>query len=214
MTNKNKKKTLIILLLIFLGLLTYNLFNPYLEKQSDRGEYSYASSSSSFSDDEISSIDDSKGFEEIVEREPSQEKIWQKKYKGNRLKNGSEPYRALYGRNRQSGTSEIVVTAPIDMDALVMVKLNNNVKQHAYIRSGKRYTFHISAGLYQVYFICGTDWCPEKDAPNGQKGFFLNSSTSKDDALYVDNYQSLTYTLQSSIHGNFRPQGARSDEAF
>ena len=151
----------------------------------------------------------------IVEEKPSQEEIWEEKYRGNQLSNGAQPYSSLYGKNQTYGTSEIVVTAPIDGDALVMVKNGNDrVVRHAYIRKAKSYTFHISAGYYQVYFICGEDWCPEKEAPNGQMGFFLSSSTSKDDVQYIDNYQSLTYTLQSMVNGNFIPQNTSSNEAF
>ena len=147
--------------------------------------------------------------------ELSVEDKWQAKYLGNQLTNGAQPYRSLYGKNKQSGTSEIVVTAPTDRDALVMVKNGSDrVIRHAYIRSGMRYTFHISAGYYQVYFICGKDWCPEKEAPNGQMGYFLHSSVSKDSQTYIDDYQSLTYTLQSMANGNFMPQDASSYEAF
>ncbi len=147
--------------------------------------------------------------------ELSVEDKWQAKYLGNQLTNGAQPYRSLYGKNKQSGTSEIVVTAPTDRDALVMVKNGSDrVIRHAYIRSGMRYTFHISAGYYQVYFICGKDWCPEKKAPNGQMGYFLHSSVSKDSQTYIDDYQSLTYTLQSMANGNFMPQDASSYEAF
>ena len=196
------------------GLLIYNITNPYQE-QSSNDNTVVASSSSIDNTDETYPLTSQLSDEVVVEKEPSQEEVWREKYSGNQLANGAQPYSALYGRNKRSGTSEIIVTAPANEDALVMVKNSNGkVLRHAYIRTGRSYTFHISAGYYQVYFICGDDWCPEKEAPNGQKGFFLSSSTSKDDVQYIDDYQSLSYTLQSMVNGNFMPQNASSQEAF
>lgn len=220
MTNKKKKITAIVMFLIALGLLIYNISNPYQEKTDESKNHSHISSSSSQDDKShydsiVASVVDSIVSEEQTANEPSQESVWREKYKGNSLKNGAQPYSAIYGMNKQSGTSTIVVTAPTDRDALVMVKNNKGkVLRHAYIKSRDKYTFHISAGYYQVYFICGSDWCPEKEAPNGQKGFFLDSSTSKDNVLYIDDYQELTYTLQSMVNGNFMPSSASSEEAF
>lgn len=212
MTNKKRKIVAIILFLIFSGLLIYNLLNPY-QKQSSHKDDSKISTSydSGNSYSQTSTLSE----DVMAEEQPSQEDLWREKYRGNSLQNGAQPYRALYGKNKQSGASEIIVTAPKDQDVLVMVKNNKGkVMRHAYIKSRKTYTFHISAGYYQVFFICGSDWCPEKEAPNGQMGFFLSSSTSKDEVLYIDNYQTLTYTLQSMTNGNFMPTYASSDDAF
>lgn len=215
MTNKNKKITAGILFLISMGLLFYNIANPYQEESNDSTSTSSLSSSYDSDDNYFDSSSVVVSEEPPVNSEPSQEDIWAEKYRGNQLANGAQPYSALYGKNKQSGTSEIIVTAPTNEDALVMVKNSNGkVLRHAYIRTGRSYTFHIPAGYYQVYFICGEDWCPEKEAPNGQKGFFLSSSTSKDDVQYIDDYQSLSYTLQSMVNGNFMPQNASSQEAF
>lgn len=214
MRNKNKKITVIVLFLIASGLLIYNITNPYQE-QSNNDNTVVSNSPAVDNTDESYPLTSQLSDEVVVEKEPSQEDVWREKYSGNQLANGAQPYRALYGKNKQSGTSEIIVTAPTDRDALVMVKNSNDkVLRHAYIRTGRSYTFHISAGYYQVYFICGSDWCPEKEAPNGQMGFFLSSSTSKDNVVYIDDYQSLTYTLQSMVNGNFMPQNASSYEAF
>lgn len=212
MTNKNKKITVIVLLLISLGLLIYNIINPYQEPYSKEDRVSTISSTDDY--DRDVKIPASMLSEETIV-EPSQEEIWREKYSGNQLANGAQPYRTLYGKNKKSGTSRIIVTAPTDRDALVMVKIDNDrVLRHAYIKSGQTYTFHISAGYYQVYFICGSDWCPEKEAPNGQMGYFLTSSTSKDNLTYIDDYESLTYTLQATTYGNFIPEDASSSEAF
>lgn len=217
MTIKNKKYTAAVLLVLFVVLQTYNILNPY-EKRSNVNN----KSSDLVSAVDDTSIGDSTAIEyesspedEIVSEEPSEEELWEEKYRGNQLATGAQPYRSLYGKNKQSGTSEIIVTAPVDRDALVMVKnADKRVIRHAYIRRGMKYTFHISAGYYQVYFICGSDWCPEKEAPNGKNGYFLYASVSKDSQTYIDDYQTLTYTLQSMENGNFIPQSASSIEAF
>lgn len=221
MTNNSKIKIVAILFLISIGLLIYNILNPYQEVVSNNNSNNsnsstYSSSSSSNNNAFYSDVSTKPVPDEVVaERQPTQEEIWQEKYKGNQLANGSQPYRSIYGKNKQYGSSEIVVTAPNYEDALIMVKNNNNiVVRHAYIRSGQTYTFIIPQGYYQVFFICGKDWCPEKTAPNGQKGFFLYSSTSKDSKTYIDKYQSLTYTLQLNDNGNFIPQHTSLDEAF
>lgn len=213
-TNKNKKISIIVLLLISCGLLIYNLANPYQESTNDNNIASNVASTA-YDNSETSTQTSQLTEDVVVEPQPTQDEIWREKYSGNHLANGAQPYRALYGKNKRSGASSIIVTAPTDQDALVMVKHNGDrIVGHAYIRNSNSYTFHISEGYYQVYFICGTDWCPEKEAPNGQMGFFLSSSTSKDELIYIGLYESLTYTLQSMEHGNFVPRTASEEEAF
>ena len=214
-------------LLVFLGLLLPIFLSEDNKTQNSNFDYGDAYDTTAVVEefeDSVAAVEEFAGNDYSSEEavpdhhaldELSVEDKWQAKYLGNQLTNGAQPYRSLYGKNKQSGTSEIVVTAPTDRDALVMVKNGSDrVIRHAYIRSGMRYTFHISAGYYQVYFICGKDWCPEKEAPNGQMGYFLHSSVSKDSQTYIDDYQSLTYTLQSMANGNFMPQDASSYEAF
>lgn len=229
MSIKNKIITIVLLFIVFVGLLTYNILNPYEEDTRRHLSSSESSAINEYSEEVDSILEEGESgsdFKDYSSEEsaPSDyhaledlsiEDKWQVKYLGNQLSNGAQPYRSLYGKNKQSGTSEIIVTAPTDRDALVMVKNGSDrVIRHAYIKSGMRYTFHISAGYHQVYFICGKDWCPEKEAPNGQMGYFLHSSVSKDSQTYIDDYQSLTYTLQSMANGNFMPQNASSYEAF
>ena len=214
MRNKNKKIIAIVLFVIASGLLIYNISNPYQE-QSSNDNTVVASSSSLDNTDEAYPLTSELSDEVVVEKEPSQEEVWREKYSGNQLANGAQPYSSLYGKNKKSGSAQIRIKAPIGDDVIVMVKnTNGKVVRHAYIRNNNNYTFHLSPGEYQVYFIFGTDWCPEKEAPNGQKGYFLHSSTSKDYPQYIDEYQILEYTLQSVTNGNFQPQGADSEEAF
>lgn len=204
MTNKYRKIIVAILSIIFLVVTSYNIYRIYNNKSSK-------SDDNSNSIDNISSVNDDKDTEE----ENQLEQVWEEKYSGNQLANGAQPYSSLYGKNKKSGSAQIRIKAPIGDDVIVMVKnANEKVVRHAYIRNNNNYTFHLSPGEYQVYFIFGSDWCPEKEAPNGQKGYFLHSSTSKDYPQYIDAYQILEYTLQSMMNGNFQPQGADTEEAF
>ena len=224
MTIIQKKILIAILSVVFLGLLTYNILNPYEDVSKWKSHSSKAHVSNEYTAEVDSLLQNSASDQENYSseepapdpvEESSIEEIWEEKYRGNQLANGAQPYSALYGKNKQSGPAGIIVTAPSEEDALVMVKNNNDrVVRHAYIRKGRTYTFHIPAGTYQVYFICGNDWCPEKEAPNGQLGYFLYSSVSKDSKIYIGEDQALTYKLQLMEHGNFTPQGASTDEAF
>jgi len=150
------------------------------------------------------------------ETEKSQTDIWLEDYRGNSLNTGSTPYRSLYGGNSKVGHSGLKVIAPTDCDVIVILKNKSGaVVKHAYIRAGGFYSFTIRGGTYQTFFIFGNSWCPEKEAPNGQMGYFLeNISISKDDPQYIDDYQELTYTLQSMVGGNFSAQSSNSYEAF
>lgn len=209
MTNKNKKILVVLLLLMFSGLLAYNILHPYKDKP--KNSYNTLKISSDYNDSlSALSIEDSE-----AEKQALIEAEWEEKYSGNQLANGAQPYSSLYGKNKKTGSAHIRIKTPIGDDVMVMVKnANGKVVRHAYIRNNNNYTFHLSPGEYQVYFIFGSDWCPEKEAPNRQKGYFLHSSTSKDYPQYIDAYQILEYTLQSMTNGNFQPQGADSEEAF
>lgn len=145
----------------------------------------------------------------------SQDEIWLEQYKNNSLKTGATPYRSVYGGNATSGNSALKVTAPIICDVLVIVKRGGSIVKHAYIRAGQSYTFHFWEGIYQPFFIFGNSWCPEKEAPNGQKGYFLEDvSISKDYPQEIGEYQELEYKLQAVRNGNFRAASSNSNEAF
>ena len=205
MTNKYKKFSVAGLLTLSVLLLVVIVLNEYRDSaNSGIRQFCESSNNSVKANDNV--ID-----EDIVNLEDE----WSEKYRGNSLSNGAQPYRALYGKNKQFGTSRIKITASDDQDVLIMVKDNRNkVVRHAYICKGKSYTFRIPAGTYQVFFVSGDSWCPEKEAPNGEKGFFLDSSTSKGDKEFIDEYYTLSYTLQPLFYGNFSPQKTDDIEAF
>lgn len=150
------------------------------------------------------------------EQEKLNEEKWLKQYKGNSLKTGATPYRSKYGKNSQIGDSEIEVTAAYSSDAVVIIKNSSGkVVKHAYIKANKTYTFTVTSGEYQVFFIQGNSWCPHKKAPNGCSGFFLeNVSYGKDDLVYIPDYKILTYTLHSVVNGNFSMRYSDPSEAF
>lgn len=154
----------------------------------------------------------------ISEIEPisTQEEIWLDTYRGHSLHTGATPYQNKYGSNSKSGNARLKVIAPTDCDVLVMIKDDyGRVTKHAYIRAGSNYSFSVKAGIHQPFFIFGNSWCPEKEAPNGEWGYFLeNVSISKDFPQKIASYQELQYTLQSVQNGNFHAADSDEDEAF
>ena len=107
------------------------------------------------------------------------------------------------------------IKAPAICDVLVIVKRGGSVVKHAYIRANQTYTFTLWEGTYQPFFIYGNSWCPEKEAPNGQLGYFLEDvSISKDYPQEIGDYQELEYTLQAVRNGNFRAASSNANEAF
>ncbi len=207
MTNKNKKITVVVLFLVFGGLLTYNIMHPHKEKPV-KEENSSQISSRNGNSSSTRLIKDSDTDEKSL-----QEVEWEQKYSGNQLENGAQPYSERYGKNKKTGSAQIKVNAPDDNDVIVMIKDDKGkVARHAYIRKNMSYSFHVSPGYYQFFFILGNDWCPEKDSPDGQKGFFLNYYISKDNARYYDGGGE--YTLKSVINGNLNLQDADPEEVF
>lgn len=141
--------------------------------------------------------------------------IWLEQYKGNSLKTGATPYRSIYGGNSNTGNAGLKIKAPTSCDVLVIIKRGGNVVKHAYIRSNQTYSFTLRAGTYQPFFIFGNSWCPEKESPNGQLGYFLEDvSISKDYPQEIGEYQELQYTLQAVTNGNFHAASSDASEAF
>lgn len=136
-------------------------------------------------------------------------------YQGNSLRTGSQPYSSLYGRNRTSGDCTFVFNVSKECDYIVTIKdYEGDVVAHAYIKKGDTYSFSLPNGTYQPFWTAGNSWCPEKLAPNGLYGFFLEDiSVGKDDPQYLE-YQSLTYTLTAVRNGNFSPKRSNLSEAF
>ena len=146
----------------------------------------------------------------------SQEEVWLEKYRFNSLQTGATPYKAKYGGNSKSGNAGISIKGPIGTDVLVIIKNESGaVVKHAYIQAAQTYSFRIKPGTYQPFFIFGQSWCPEKPAPNGEFGYFLESvSINKDSPQKIDAYQELEYTLQTVRNGNFHAAYSNSEEAF
>ena len=75
------------------------------------------------------------------------------------------------------------------------VRNNNKVKAHAYIHSGKSYTFRLPNGEYQPFFYYGSGWNPKKIHGEVIGGFANGEVFSKDNPQLLD-YNILSYTLQ------------------
>ena len=146
----------------------------------------------------------------------SQDEIWLEKYRWNSLSTGATPYKAKYGGNSKSGNAGISIKGPIGTDVLVIIKNESGaVVKHAYIQAAQTYKFRVKPDIYQPFFIFGQSWCPEKPAPNGEYGYFLESvSINKDSPQKIGEYQELEYTLQTVENGNFHAAYSNSEEAF
>lgn len=184
---------------------------------SNSSSYSHNNTQSSYSSSRNDSYNNNSKTNSSITRKPvkTQDEIWLEQYKGNSLKTGATPYRSVYGGNANSGNSSLKIKAPAICDVLVIVKRGGSVVKHAYIRANQTYTFTLWEGTYQPFFIYGNSWCPEKEAPNGQLGYFLEDvSISKDYPQEIGDYQELEYTLQAVRNGNFRAASSNANEAF
>lgn len=141
-------------------------------------------------------------------------------YIDNSLSTGDTPYSEYYGSNYKcphSQCSAIEVTAPTNSDIVVIIKRNNeegSVISHAYIRTGRKYTFDLPNGTFQPFFYYGEGWNPEKEMGNGVRGGFV-----KDESFSKDNPQDirdcvLSYVLQLQKDGNFQTKGSSKSEMF
>jgi len=146
-------------------------------------------------------------------------------YSENSLYTGATPYSYCYGENPYcsppSGYEEcsfIDVTASLNSDVLVLIKKNNRVYSHAYIKAGGYYKFKIGNGNFQTFFYYGRGWNPKKyikTAYCGEiiGGFVSNESLDKSDVINLYN-GSMSYTLYTVDNGNFQPAPSNKDEAF
>ena len=90
-------------------------------------------------------------------------------YSNNSLYNGAQPYSYCYGKNPYctppngyADCSSIEVKAPFNSDVLVLIKKNNRVYSHGYIKAGRSYKFKLKNGNYQPFFYYGKGWNPNK----------------------------------------------------
>ena len=146
-------------------------------------------------------------------------------YSTNSLYTGATPYRYCYGRNPYCSPpygyaecSFIDVKASSNSDVVVIVKKNNRVYSHAYIKAGGYYKFKVGNGSFQTFFYYGKGWNPNKYIKNSScgkitGGFVSNESLDKSDVIRLNN-SSMSYTLYTVQNGNFKPKASNKNEAF
>lgn len=146
-------------------------------------------------------------------------------YSTNSLNTGSTPYRYCYGKNPYCSPSYgyaecsfIDIRASFNSDVLVIIKKNNRVYSHAYIKAGGYYKFKVGNGYFQTFFYYGKGWNPNKFIKNSScgkitGGFVSNESLDKSDVIRLNN-STMSYTLYTVENGNFKPKVSNKNEAF
>jgi len=159
---------------------------------------------------------------ELIRKEQERkEKALYDKWINNRLENGATPYAYLYGRNSKCsgwGCSQIKVRTPSSSEVLVLIKRDDKVVKHAYIRASHSYTFEMPNGTYQPFFYYGKGWNPDKVMKQTEKGilkggFISNEHFSKDNPQTLNN-SILEYELILQQSGNFNTKPSSQEEAF
>lgn len=155
-----------------------------------------------------------------IEKERQEKELYEK-YINNRLSTGATPYAYLYGYNKKCsewGCSKIKVKTPNNSEVLVLIKKNDHVVKHAYIRASSSYTFEMQNGTYQTFFYYGKGWNPSKVMKETNKGtlrggFISNEHFGKDEPQYLSN-NILEYELILQQNGNFQTRPSSKEEAF
>lgn len=159
---------------------------------------------------------------ELIRKEQERkEKALYDKWINNRLDNGATPYAYLYGRNSKCsdwGCSQIKVRTPSSSEVLVLIKRDDKVVKHAYIRASHSYTFEMPNGTYQPFFYYGKGWNPDKVMKHTEKGilkggFISDEHFSKDNPQTLNN-NILEYELILQQNGNFSTKPSSQEEAF
>jgi hypothetical protein len=141
---------------------------------------------------------------------------------------GSTPWENCFGINASCktypqdgylvGCSTIKVIASKSSAVVAIVKRYGKVLKHAYISSGRTYSFDVSDGTYQLFFYWGKKWNGNKKINSDEcsrvyGGFMENESVSKDSPITLDG-QIMTYTLTQVTYGNFKPKSSSLKEAL
>src|SRR5690606_25043662 len=95
-----------------------------------------------------------------AEREKLKKALFDK-YIGSSLRSGSTPYANCFGKNTacsDTGCARIVVNASPSSDLIAILKKEDKVFQHAYVKRDSSYTFEIPNGTYQAFFYSGIGW--------------------------------------------------------
>ena len=100
----------------------------------------------------------------------------------------------------------------------MIIKKNNKVYSHAYIKAGGYYKFKLGNGMFQTFFYYGKGWNPDKYMKKSicgdvTGGFVSNESLDKSDPNYL-NHSSISYTLYAVKDGNFNAKPSNKNEAF
>lgn len=146
-------------------------------------------------------------------------------YKNNSLKTGSKPYKYCYGNNPYcsppNGYKEcsfIDFKGPSNSDVIVIIKKNDRVYSHVYIKAGGYYKFKLGNGNFQSFFYYGKGWNPNKYIKTANCGRILGGfikSEFVDKSEIINLYHSsMSYTLYSVTNGNFIPKSSNKNEAF
>ena len=146
-------------------------------------------------------------------------------YKTNSLYTGAQPYSYCYGKNPYcsipDGYAEcsfIDIQASSNSDVIVIIKKNNKVYSHAYIKAGGYYKFKLGNGMFQTFFYYGKGWNPDKYMKKSicgdvTGGFVSSETLDKSDPTYL-NHSSISYTLYAVEDGNFNAKPSNKNEAF
>ena len=146
---------------------------------------------------------------------------FEEQWMGNSLPQGSMPYAYCFGSGNSCDgyyCSQISVKSG-GSDHLVIVKdSNGSVARHGYVKSGLTLTFNVFNGTYQVFFVSGVGWNPNKIMTFSlcgklKGGFATEESVTKGSLIYLNN-QIMTYELTLRQDGNFSAQSSSVDEAF
>ena len=134
------------------------------------------------------------------------------------LNTGATPYSSCYGKNTScdyQGCSDFEVIASRDSDVIFILKKNNRVYRHVYIKAGSSITIEVPNGTYQPFFYYGSNWSSYEKSPSIPCiGRFKNNELVGKDSPQTLVNQILTYTLISSVNGNFSQKSSNLDEAF
>jgi len=151
--------------------------------------------------------------------------VYKEYYRDNSLYTGATPYNYCYGGNPYCSPSYgyeecsfIDIRGSSNSDVVVIIKKNNRVYSHAYIKAGGYYKFKLGNGNFQSFFYYGKGWNPKKYIKNANcgniiGGFVNNESLDKSEVINLY-HSSMSYTLYSVENGNFRPKSSNKNEAF
>jgi len=197
--------------------------NSLLENSNVKSEYvDYIEKDEIYDVDEIYDGDEVK--DDLLDVKLVNIPIDEPDFSHNSLYTGATPYSYCYGSNPYcsppSGYVEcsgIKVKSSYNSDVLVLIKKNDRVYSHAYIKAGGSYMFKLKDGTYQPFFYYGKGWNPNKYlntiyCGKVMGGFVSDELLSKDDPQYL-NHSTLTYTLRPA-NGNFSTQRSNKGEAF